>query len=160
MADKESYQWYKAHKICPRCSMRMADPGKVHCFECLEYSRIYASEHEDKALVSEKQRERRERRKEAGICCKCGKKPVFRYNNHTYAVCYECYIKTSNAQRRHKEKVKKNKKACGICRWCDNPVLEGFYFCAPCLERLRSFALKGSKVAAEGRKQLKQLNYL
>lgn len=73
-SDRESYRWYAAAGICPRCHS-WCKPGRVHCEKCLAEMIAKSKERDPTGEIKRKQdRERARKRVEAGLCPKCGKK--------------------------------------------------------------------------------------
>lgn len=93
------YAYYKSLGICPECGKRKAREGKVHCAECAAKRSAYFRKHKDNR--NRANREFVKRRKENGLCKKCGK-PV---DNGIF--CDDCrYIR--NVKRRITEYRKRN----------------------------------------------------
>lgn len=70
------------------------------------------------------------RRKERGLCSRCGKRPPIK--NHVS--CQECVDKAEASRQEIKEQ--------GICTSCrKEPVVEGRIYCSSCLERSRWLSL-------------------
>lgn len=82
----ERYALYAQHGICVCCGCEKAAPNRKKCWECLykdaerKAVKRQTMTEEQKRLQKEKdsrwQKERYARRKAAGICTKCGKKPA------------------------------------------------------------------------------------
>ena len=74
---RENWNMYKSAGICPYCKTRYAEPGLVHCAQCLRLRReLHARSDPGNVHQRELCRERRARLKEAGICVRCGKNPA------------------------------------------------------------------------------------
>ena len=75
----ESYNWYKAHRICVRCNNAPAVDGLVTCQACREAVNArhrfwYAGlTPEEKAERSAIKKAVREARRAAGLCTRCGR---------------------------------------------------------------------------------------
>lgn len=80
---KERYYWYKSHGICVGCSRAEARKGRVYCPQCaadkayISLNSYYKYREENRAKHNAREKERRQRRIDAGLCAKCGKqKPI------------------------------------------------------------------------------------
>lgn len=69
MDKKEQYEWYKEHKICPRCRKRDAFYKYVYCEYCLEQDANYKEKNKDK--IKEKAKEYRAKKLALGLCLLC-----------------------------------------------------------------------------------------
>lgn len=106
----EQYYHYVTHGVCPRCRIRKALPNRTCCAECLysENERAVKAYHEmsdeERQLYaqkrSERNKERYQERKAAGICVQCGKKPALSGK----ARCTECLIKCREKTTRYNRK--------------------------------------------------------
>lgn len=128
-------EWYKAHKICPKCRVNNAFGNYVHCAECLEklslenrkrYIRnggdIYSSRY------AQKKKELRKKRIAAGLCPNCGKPAKIG------KFCLKHHIK--NVERNEKRRSGKlqgerfrERMAAGLCMYCEEPQVPGYKFC-------------------------------
>lgn len=129
-------EWYKAHGICPRCKVNDAFENHVHCAACLEkiilacqrtrikngadiYSRRYV----------ERRREMRQKRREAGLCPRCGQPAK------VGKFCLEHHIKNARkneklrAGRRNVGEAFRERMSAGLCMYCGKPQVKGFKFC-------------------------------
>lgn len=89
-ADREAYQWYKSHGICPRCAIRWSEPGRVYCADCAEKNRKAAKDYCTAASC----KARRERLKAQGLCVNCTRPAV-----PGRVLCAECARKNNEAQQ-------------------------------------------------------------
>jgi len=101
---QRDYQFYKKRGICINCHNENAMIGAVRCPECADkqaardaerYTKLKADP-DYRPRVSAYRKELRQRRRDAGLCHECGKRPVA----EGYARCSECLI----ARRRKKDK--------------------------------------------------------
>jgi NMD protein affecting ribosome stability and mRNA decay len=118
-------EWYKAHGICVACGRRGAVGSLTMCGECLyksqEATHRWQSKHP--GYWRDAQKKRRERLLAEGKCPRCGREN----DNPGRVSCKACALK--NRQYYHRTHVWKVKPA-GVCRWCDQPVMEGSKLCA------------------------------
>lgn len=157
---KERYKELDEWGICHRCKKRPKAPGKQYCFDCLEKIReIKASYIAEHPLSEDKKREYNEnkvkeyaRRKEAGLCVYCGKKPATHGR-----FCYEHYLHSLNLQReiRAKQKlanpekvnIRAFRKENRLCCYCGKPIEEGnpTQACNDCRKRRSEIATTANK---------------
>jgi len=84
MSSKQLYEWYKAHHICAKCGQQQAQSGYIYCLECRmkareqneKYRRQRSTERnsELRAYWKKWRTETYQKRKEAGLCPRCGKR--------------------------------------------------------------------------------------
>jgi len=142
---KEKYHFYKSKGICVVCGQEKAAKGRVKCLNCLDnesvgyYVRSSKWTDEERAAInlkhSIKAKERYQKRKQAGLCPRCGKyKP-----ESGYVQCKYCRVK--DAQRVEKTQRKKgvlpislrgNGSYCAIC--CGE--VHGEKVCESCRQKL------------------------
>ena len=138
------YWWYKEHGICIRCKQEQAQPGKTLCFECNEKEK--ARKRREYGRVREKRIERGKKRyllrKAQGLCVYCGKKKAVQGR----VSCIECSITQRRyvAERNLRDvKLPKGmREELHICRYCDKPAVDGYYYCRVHLEAQRKTAEK------------------
>jgi len=137
--DIARYDWYKEHGICVHCGRNTAMINSISCPDCsykrAEKQRERRQNNIDKCREKDRIRcrERRRKRKAAGLCTNCGKKTPYK----SRAYCYECMIK-SQAHRRKYLRIKN----CGVenlrsqffrendlCSFCGKPVIPGKRTC-------------------------------
>lgn len=133
MSSKALRQMYKEHHICIHCGQNDAMPGRVSCVECLakdleRHTKAYENlSDETKATYLQKhklrQREKRQRLKEQGICPICMKRPV----SKGFKSCIEC--RTKEKQKTERE-GKSYRKTLGLCAYCDEPPIPGKRCCS------------------------------
>lgn len=69
---KERYEWYKAHGICPRCR-EQAMVGRVYCAKCFRKTHAHWDKvDKDGSVNRQRCADRRKRLKAAGMCVNCG----------------------------------------------------------------------------------------
>lgn len=103
------------------------------------------------------QREKYRKRKEAGLCTTCGKKPA------EYGIyCYEHYLYHKRKIRewcdRNKPKIREERRKQGLCTFCGAPRMNGRTVCEKCYSRLyesgmRLFEHPNTKASIEFRKK-------
>ena len=135
--NKESYDYYKSHKICVHCHREDAEPNHTCCYECKNKMNNSQREHyKHIKSVPELIKKYRDKRSESyknyvssGKCGLCGKtNNGVRKSNH---ICIECSLK----QRRYKADKRKGviprseRAAYGMCFFCGEPVKEGYKTC-------------------------------
>lgn len=126
--------WYADNGICPICRINRLMGTERHCPECR------AREAEWKAKKRDTDREmcnkqhadwakaKYAERIEKGICTRCGKRPA----KDGARTCMYCAEKTNAYHRRKRAEKRLNaQEKCerGICRFCNNPVKEGYKLC-------------------------------
>lgn len=125
----EDRKWYLEHKICPRCHKNTLMGSERTCLECKAYATnqimIKREDNKDKynAYMRDYQKEQTKKRREQGICTRCGK----RKPDSTHVMCAVCRGKNQTGMNRTdngKERVKK-----GLCYWCGEPVKPGYKIC-------------------------------
>lgn len=146
MGDKASYYWYKSHGICVGCKTEYAEAGKTLCFDCLEKARIKQAEYRKKNVdkIRKQARERDKKLKELGLC-RCGR-PVEKGK----VLCRECANKNNRrkCEKQHKEGkfyAEGIRAELGICRRCQEKVVDGYSYCQKHLEEQRKIMLNAKK---------------
>lgn len=86
---------------------------------------------------TEKQRSRRQKLKEQGLCIHCGKV----HPRENKASCEECAKKMSTYQCKWKSKLKTERQAKGLCS-CGRPVIQGKKTCEGCGKKNRAWYYK------------------
>lgn len=157
---KERYQELDEWGICHRCQKKFKAPGKQFCFDCLEKIReLKASYRAEHSLSEDKKKEYKEnkvkeyaRRKEAGLCVYCGKKPATHGR-----FCYEHYLLNARLQKEAKAKYKlansekvniaEFRKENRLCCYCGKPIEEGnpTQACNDCRKRRSEIATIANK---------------
>lgn len=138
-----TYFWYKEHHICVDCKVKDAEPHKTLCLDCLEKARLRQQKYRKGNLEIIRQREREDykRRKEQKTC-HCGK-PV----RDGQVLCNRCATKKLKAKLNKNHETGKTfpeglRQELGICLRCNNPVVEGYYYCEEHLEKQREYMQK------------------
>lgn len=128
-------EYYYARGICPTCKRNELYGGERMCIECrahyaeLKRKRYYADPERTKEQAHAAYRRRYTRRKEAGICYRCGRRRV----EGTHILCKTCRITMSNKERQgipRSERV-----AWGLCYFCGEPLDREGRSCKKCAER-------------------------
>lgn len=137
---KEYYHTYKNLGICTSCGKNKAEEGKVQCFECAEKdanrTRTY-----DKKRKSEYNKRKKELCDAFGVCTTCMKRDKYKGKQ-----CIECYTKRKEKEKAKGTIPKQERMDKDICLMCNEPVVEGKYYCEKHLNILRVNVEKGRKV--------------
>lgn len=120
-------RYYKSIGRCPRCNGKnKLMEGENVCPDCqvkaYEQSLKRDKEHYNK-MHREWEKKRYEKRKENGLCTRCGKhKPKEGQLRCEY--CIAKYSASRDIKDYHLSRFER-----GLCRWCDNPVENGYRVC-------------------------------
>lgn len=125
MTGKEIRAYYMARGRCPECSgKRFMEPGYTTCPEC-------------RALQSKRDKARRKRRDELGLCTECGGER----DDPSLKTCSKCrakkrayreYVDYGNYQKRFTAQLKAN----FVCiRCCKREAEPGHVYCKACAEK-------------------------
>lgn len=107
MATREDRIFWQALKICPMCEKNHLYNGEKICLECKayhnEYTRKFYMAHRDAMNTKNKERNRElyKRRKEQGLCTKCGSK----FLKPGRSKCYQCLAKDQDIARRYRDRL-------------------------------------------------------
>ena len=146
---RERRQWYLSHKICPRCGKNDLMGDETICPECRAKGTnntlkkrnrdTYNSYHSEWAKSTYK------KRKEAGVCTRCGKRKA----TEGYTTCAMCREKDNTTRRIRKgTSDRSNHLSLGLCYFCDNPVKEGYKVCERHYQMNVEKAAKGRETEA------------
>lgn len=131
---RQQKHWYADGGICPTCRKNKLMGTEKNCPECrakgAEYATkrrntqkdAYNKQHADWA------RSRYAERVENGICIRCGKRPA----SDGKTQCQYCAEQRNKYYRDKRAKTRMNaeeKYEKGICRFCNEPVKEGYKLC-------------------------------
>lgn len=128
---------YKELGICVVCGKRETEPNRVSCFECLERDRRYMAMKRKKGLcdnnkINQAHRNLYAKRKEEGICTKCGKRKAT-----NGILCLDCYVKSRRNRNEKKDGILRMERPnYGMCYFCGNPVFSDKHVCQCCYDRL------------------------
>lgn len=141
---RENYSLLHSLKLCVKCKAQDAYTlsGRIMCAECAEKSnagrRAWRRKHgaEIQEEANRRNRERYWRRREQGLCVRCGKP------SGEAQMCGKCKAKNNGERndKHHREGMTPAglRGKDGKCYFCvDAPAAEGFRVCEKCLERLR-----------------------
>lgn len=120
----ELRKWYQEGGICPRCGKELLYGQEKNCLECSAkgYEQYLKRDKEHFNEVHRKwAKEKYERDKANGICTRCGKRKA----DGGYFTCGICRAKNRANRMNQSEYVKK----IGICRFCNEPVKDGYKVC-------------------------------
>ena len=107
MATREDRIFWQALKICPMCEKNHLYNGEKMCLECKayhnEYNHKYYLAHKEKMKVQLRKNNRTlyQRRKEEGLCTKCGSK----FLKPGKSKCYQCLAKDADIARRYRDRL-------------------------------------------------------
>lgn len=131
---KAKRAWRREHGICYKCGRAPAKNGGM-CETCSEKCRLYQRQlrAEYREIINAKVAARRNERKAAGLCARCGKRPT----RPGYVMCQQCaeHIAKYSNQRYYKNRVLK---PVDQCRWCERPCVPGYRFCEIHLAQARA----------------------
>lgn len=121
------YKMYIDRGICPRCRKNKILGDESNCVECRadHAERMIVARSRNRERYNSYTRDYNKRRraecKENGICTKC----MTRKATEGYLSCAKCRIKSRESKRTQYYKEKQE----GICRFCSNPVANGYRVC-------------------------------
>lgn len=136
----ENYWFWKNKGRCVRCHCRDALTMNGHslCGVCRDKKRIIAREYAHTHDVAAANREQYRRKREAGLCVKCGKPAL-----PGRVRCLECTVKQKGRDRqrnleRHKD-TNYPRGGNGFCYMCNKkPAIPGRRTCPDCAEKCRN----------------------
>lgn len=128
--DRERRRWYLSHKICPVCGHNDLMGSETVCPECRADKVNNALKNRNKEEYNAYHRKwaksTYQKRKEAGICTRCGKRKV----TEGYVTCAICRSRDNAAKRiRERSPDRSEITKQGLCYFCDNPVKKGYKVC-------------------------------
>lgn len=130
---RERRQWYKEHRICPRCFKNDLIGDENICLECNAYGyemtlksrEKLGKEHCNKVHAEWSKRTHHEMI-EKGICTRCRKRSA----DNGYKTCSICRNKSRKyKQSKYSNPYRSERVENGICYFCDKPVKEGYKIC-------------------------------
>lgn len=159
---RERRNWYLEHKICPRCGKNDLMGDETICPECRAKGTNVTLRNRKKDKYNEYHREwsksAYQKRKEAGICTRCGKRKA----TDGYTTCAMCRER-DNSSRRVRNGISDHSKRIdkGFCFFCDNPVKKGYKVCEKHYQMNIENAAKGREMqkAQEYIKNVKKIQY-
>ena len=131
---RQKREWFKLNHICPRCGKNTLYGNEKRCGECLEKDREYRNRKARARDSTEYDRERREHRKDLGICVHCGKRPA----KDGKTMCDVCLRNKAIRERERRGHFihRSEYPDYGICyQCCKRPVANGKRLCKECSER-------------------------
>lgn len=118
--------YYKRIGICPYCRRNKLFGEEKSCPECRAKATELSSKR-DKIRYNKNHadwsRKVYQERKLKGICVRCGKRKA----NKGYVRCEYCRIKDEAARQIRDYHLSRYER--GLCRWCDNPIENGYKVC-------------------------------
>ena len=128
--------YYLMRGICPECKRNELYNGERMCIECRakeaeRSARRRAGENRERIIEQKKAtyRRRYDRRKEAGVCYKCGR----RSTKDGHILCELCRIKINTGQRL--EIPRSERVNLGLCYFCGSELDREGRSCTKCAER-------------------------
>lgn len=103
----EDRAWCKEHGYCPVCQKNKLFGAEKICIECKakhnEFNHKYYQEHKDKMQAQSRKNNRTlyQKRKEQGLCTKCGSK----FLKPGRSKCYLCLAKDQDIARRYRDRL-------------------------------------------------------
>ena len=148
---RESYRYYREHRICISCRCERAVRGSVYCLGCREKKRerernrykmmSEAEKEERRAKVRIYHKQLRAKRLAQGICPHCGRRKLAEGK----AACPICAAKRNALQRKRRGGgVRAVWELEGRCRNCGEPVVPGYKLCEKHLAIARLNRMKGT----------------
>ena len=122
--------WYLEHRICPRCGRNDLMGDETICPECrvrdTNNTLAKRNRSEYNLYHNEWSKSTYQKRKEHGICVRCGKRKA----TEGMTTCALCRSKNNETRRiRNGTSNRSERTENGICYFCDNPVKEGYKVC-------------------------------
>lgn len=131
------YEWLTSMGLCHRCRRQKTAQGKKFCFDCLAKIRRENAIRYNPEAAKKYQERRRElywKKKEAGICVRCSKPATYGLYCHEHSIKEKRRNRMNSERRkwirREKGLVPDQKKAQGICLWCENKAEPGLCCCS------------------------------
>lgn len=122
--------YYQKNHVCPRCRKNSIIGDEKICLECAAKENEKTMRKRDKEHYNKIHREwskkEYKRRKENGICTRCGK----RKPDHGFLKCGICRNKETEKRRiKYMKPDRKERVEQGLCYFCDNPIKPGYKIC-------------------------------
>lgn len=152
---RKDREFYAKNGICPRCRKNKLFGNEKVCPECAAKGYENTMRTREGTHYNEVHRkwakEEYERRKQNGICTRCGKQKA----DSGYYTCGICRDKDRNKKRIKSTAIPKNERInLGLCYFCDNPVKEGYKVCEKhYLMNLEKSRSEKAKLARDGMKR-------
>ena len=128
--ERENRQWYLSHKICPRCKKNDLMGNETICPECRAKETNTTLKNRKKDEYNAYQRKLSksiyQKRKESGICTRCGKRKA----TQGFTTCAMCRERDNETRRIRKgTSERSDRESRGLCFFCNNPVKKGYKVC-------------------------------
>ena len=144
---QERRKWYLSHKICPQCGKNDLMGDETVCPECRAkaVNRITKKRKRDDYNLKHREwaKSAYQKRKEQGICTRCGKRPATK-GMSTCAMCREKSNETRRIRRGCSDRSDRINQ--GICYFCDLPVKNGYKVCENHYQMILKIGEKGREV--------------
>lgn len=139
-SQRDTKEFYRKNGLCTSCGKVMVLGSEKQCPECRVKRKAYrkplSEEQKEKYNKNFKKQQRNlyQKRKEQGICTRCGKRKAMPGK----AKCGICLEKDAEAHRKRyfdkpniwEERIKNH-----LCLWCGEPAAENGKLCTSCLQR-------------------------
>lgn len=128
--NKENREWYLSHRICPRCKKNDLMGDETICPECRakEINTTLKNRKKDEYNAYQRKLSKSiyQKRKESGICTRCGKRKA----TQGFTTCAMCRERDNETRRIRKgTSERSDRESRGLCFFCNNPVKKGYKVC-------------------------------
>lgn len=128
--NKENREWYLSHRICPRCTKNDLMGDETICPECRakEVNTTLKNRKKDEYNAYQRKLSKSiyQKRKESGICTRCGKRKA----TQGFTTCAMCRERDNETRRIRKgTSEQSDRESRGLCFFCNNPVKKGYKVC-------------------------------
>lgn len=149
---RQSKIFFEQNGLCTFCGKNKVFGGEKTCPECRAKRAKYRkpATEEQKKKNRERAKIRWNKRKEQGLCAKCGKYKAV--NDRVF--CRNCLDRHSELERQHREEPKRYMEK-GLCR-CGKPRIPGTKLCADCYKQCCESLKKAREVRSS--RYFKKLN--
>jgi predicted amidophosphoribosyltransferase len=148
MTSKDIQDFYKEHGICVSCGQEKAARGRIRCANCLaadaerHLQSYYGMTDKQRAAFNaaklQAEQKRKELRRTAGICTRCGKFKA----NQGRTMCGICLAKHARYEQdrriRAGRRTLEDRNVPGVCYFCGKPAIKGKKVCEDCYSRVFS----------------------
>lgn len=127
----ENRKFLKTMGLCPRCGKNKLFGDEKMCLECREKMYAYNKSHRSETKINYIQK-----RKDAGLCIKCGKRaPVTGKTKCAICACSERIRYREYQMRKGGDVDRSERPGYGKCYFCGSPISSG-KICDKCKERV------------------------
>lgn len=132
---REDRAFFASIGLCPRCGKNRLYGDERNCLECAEkqysYNVKYRQEHpeEVKQSINRCHRSEYQKRKESGLCVRCGKRESL-YNDLRCGICKEKMVLRRQERRMRDGKLTRTERLeQGLCYFCGGETVSGLKVC-------------------------------